>query len=197
MTVALAEALRRLLGAFERHQIRYMICGSAASGLYGHVRMTGDVDIVAAVGPEDIAPLVEELRSEFYIDADQIRWALEQGRSFNLVHLQSSFKFDIFPLTSDRYEQVQFERRRYAESSLPGAGQIQLAFAAPEDVILSKLRWYRQGGEVSELQWNDVLGVIAVQGDRLDLEHLHEWALYLHVADLLEQALAERHEPRP
>ena len=51
------------------------------------------------------------------------------------------------------------------------------------------------GGETSDQQWNDVLGVIAVQRERLDLAYLREWAQYLKVDDLLEQSLAERHEP--
>jgi hypothetical protein len=66
---------------------------------------------------------------------------------------------------------------------------------APEDVILSKLRWYRPGGEVSERHWNEGLGMITVQRYKLDFPYLEEWARYLKVDDLLEAALAERHEP--
>jgi len=51
------------------------------------------------------------------------------------------------------------------------------------------------GGKVSEQQWHDVLGVIAVQGDELDLGYLGEWAEYLGVRNLLEKALAESREP--
>ena len=72
---------------------------------------------------------------------------------------------------------------------------MEFAVATAEDVVLSKLRWYRLGGETSEQQWNDVLGVISVQRDRLDLAYLRDWAQYLKVDDLLEQVLAERHEP--
>jgi hypothetical protein len=68
---------------------------------------------------------------------------------------------------------------------------LELAVASPEDVILSKLRWFRQCGEVSDQQWNDVLGVIAVQGDKLDLPYLREWAESLGLTKLLEQALSE------
>ena len=67
--------------------------------------------------------------------------------------------------------------------------------ATPEDVILSKLRWFHMGGKVSEQQWHDVLGVIAVQGDELDLGYLGEWSEYLGVRNLLEKALAEGREP--
>jgi hypothetical protein len=190
-----AIGLVRLLEVFDRLEIRYMAGGSAASSVHGVWRTTGDIDIVAQIRPEDIEPLVDELQQDFYIDAGQIRAAIDRGRSFNVIHLPSSFKFDIFPLTSDRYQQVQFGRRRFEKAKVFDTETIELAVAAAEDVILSKLRWYRLGGETSDQQWNDVLGVISVQGERLDLAYLHEWARYLKVDDLLEQALSERHEP--
>lgn len=185
----------RLLGALDRLEILYMIAGSAASSLYGVWRSTNDVDIVARIRREDIKPIVEELRSEFYVDDEQISSALERQRSFNVIHLASSYKFDIFPLTQDRFHQVQFGRRRDEIAQPFGAETVEIPVATPEDVILSKLDWYRRGGKASEQQWNDVLGVIAVQRDRLDMAYLSEWAAYLKISDLLDQALAERHEP--
>lgn len=194
MTASPGDGLLRLLKVFDRLEIPYMIGGSSASSVHGLVRTTGDVDIVANVG-ENVQALVVELQGEFYIDEQRVRAALENGRSFNVIHYRSSYKFDIFPLTGDRYQQVQFGRRRYETSSVFTGEPLELAVSSPEDVILSKLRWYRQGGEVSEQQWNDVLGVIAAQRERLDLPYLGEWAQYLGVADLLEQALAEGREP--
>ncbi|HXA06218.1 MAG TPA: hypothetical protein VNY30_15330 [Bryobacteraceae bacterium] len=194
MTASPGDGLLRLLEVFDRLEIPYMIGGSGASSVHGLVRTTGDVDIVANVA-ENVQALVSQLQGEFYIDEQQVRAALEHGRSFNVIHYRSSYKFDIFPVTGDRYQQVQFGRRRYEISSVFTGELLELAVSSPEDVILSKLRWYRQGGEVSEQQWNDVLGVIAAQRERLDLPYLGEWAQYLGVADLLEQALAEGREP--
>jgi hypothetical protein len=194
MTASPGDGLLRLLKVFDRLEIPYMIGGSGASSVHGLVRTTGDVDIVANVA-ENVQALVSQLQGEFYIDEQQVRAALEHGRSFNVIHYRSSYKFDIFPVTGDRYQQVQFGRRRYEISSVFTGELLELAVSSPEDVILSKLRWYRQGGEVSEQQWNDVLGVIAAQRERLDLPYLGEWAQYLGVADLLEQALAEGREP--
>jgi len=194
MTASPGDGLLRLLEVFDRLEIPYMIGGSGASSVHGLVRTTGDVDIVANVA-ENVQALVSQLQGEFYIDEQQVRAALEHGRSFNVIHYRSSYKFDIFPVTGDRYQQVQFGRRRYEISSVFTGELLELAVSSPEDVILSKLRWYRQGGEVSEQQWNDVLGVIAAQRERLDLPYLGEWAQYLGVVDLLEQALAEGREP--
>ena len=187
--------LIRLLQVLDLLEIHYLVGGSVASSLHGVWRATGDIDIVALVRSEHIEPLVEELHREFYADAGQIRTAIDAGRPFNLIHLPTSYKFDIFPLTADRYQQVQFGRRRFEQAKVFGTEAIEFAVTTAEDVILSKLRWYRLGGERSDQQWNDVLGVIAVQGDRLDLGYLREWAQYLNVNDLLDRVLAERHQP--
>ncbi len=195
MILGPAEALSRLLEVLDRLEIQYMIGGSTASSIHGNPRLTKDVDIPARITRDDSELLAEEMHRDFYVDAGQIRTAIEHSRAFNVIHLATSYKFDIFPLTSDKYHRVQFARRRFERSTLFGAEPIDLAVATPEDVILSKLRWYRLGGETSDQQWNDVLGVIAVQRERLDLAYLREWACYLKVDDLLEQSLAERHEP--
>ena len=63
--------------------------------------------------------------------------------------------------------------------------------ATAEDTILAKLESYRMGGDVSERQWRDVLGVMKVQADRLDLAYLRQWAAQLNISDLLERAIKE------
>ena len=175
MNLAPAEALSRLLEVLDRLEIQYMLGESLASAAYGLWRSMWDIDIVADIAVQEVESLIDRLRHNFYIDA------IEYGRRFSVIHLSTSYKFNIFPLTSDAYEQTRFGRRTF--DSLPTA----------EDVILSKLRSY--GQRPSEQDWNDVLGVIAVQCERLDLPYLREWARYLKVHDLLEQSLAERHEP--
>jgi hypothetical protein len=63
---------------------------------------------------------------------------------------------------------------------------------SPEDLILRKLLWYRAGGETSERQWNDVLGILKVQEDRLDSTYLRQWAAQLGLTDLLERVLVAK-----
>ena len=184
-----ARPLISLLEALDQAGIHYMIGGSVASGIHGVFRTTADVDLVADIRLSQVATVVRQLGREFYADADMISGALRAGRSFNVIHFASTSKFDIFPLSRDAYDQSQFERRQIEVVDLGGVEKLRVPVATAEDTLLMKLVWYRSGGEVSERQWNDVRGIVAVQRQRLDRAYLAQWAAYLKVADLLEHAL--------
>ncbi len=169
--------------------ISYAIGGSLASSLHGVMRSTLDVDIVADMRLEHIQPLVAALSKEFYADDEMMRDAIEHKSSFNLIHYETAFKVDIFIRKSRAFDQMQLERRR---SSVIATDPEQSVYVtSPEDVILSKLEWYRMGGEVSERQWRDILGVLKTRAGELDLDYLRKWAIELKVADLLDRALKE------
>jgi hypothetical protein len=155
------------------------------------MRATLDVDLVAAVEPAHIAGLVAELGKEFYADPEMMRHALSAGRSFNLIHYASAYKFDIFPLGQGAFEQAQFARRAPAAVSIEGSEPIEVPVASAEDTLLSKLSWFRTGGEVSDKQWNDIRGIADVQRGKLDLDYLQHWAAHLKVSDLLDRVLTE------
>lgn len=178
----IAAGLARLLAVLERLGIGYYVCGSVASSVHGLPRTTMDVDLVVALTPELVPAFARELKGEFYADPEMMREALAAGRAFNLIHFASSLKLDIFPLAGDAFAGAQFARRRTALYEA-----LQFPIASPEDTILSKLVWYRAGGEVSERQWNDVRGIVAVQGGQLDMAYLRDWAPRLGVADLLDR----------
>ena len=118
-----------------------------------------------------------------------IRQAMHKRSSFNLINTSTGFKVDIFIRADDPFERMALARRK--ELEVEGSGGQKIFLLAPEDVILSKLRWYRIGGEVSEQQWKDLIGVVKTQRPRLDEGYLRQWAEYLRVADLFERALAE------
>jgi hypothetical protein len=186
-----ADALARLLEILDQSEIPYSIGGSVASSTHGIPRTTMDVDLVADIRLDQIDDLVELLRAEFYADATMMREALLRGRSFNLIHYASAYKFDIFPLRTDDYSRMEFGRRAFTEIRLIGPEPLECAVATAEDTILRKLEWYRAGGETSERQWNDLRGILKVSGPRLDLAYLRHWGAYLKVDDLLERLLAE------
>ena len=184
-------ALRRLVETLESLKIPFFVAGSVASSVHGVIRATRDVDLIAGLQPRHISFLVEALGKEFYVDPDMIGDALRRGRSFNLIHFATAYKFDIFPLGDSPFEQAQFERRTPAAVSLEGIDQIEVPVASPEDTLLSKLAWFRAGGEVSEQQWNDIRGIVAIQKEKLDRAYLRRWAAHLKVDDLLDLALAQ------
>ncbi|MEO5924445.1 MAG: hypothetical protein ABIR70_11520 [Bryobacteraceae bacterium] len=189
-----SSAVERVLEVLDRLEIPYLVGGSVASSIFGQSRPTMDLDLVADMRSDRVDEFAEALRSEFYVDAPSILDALRRGRAFNLIHFESTFKIDIFPLKDDEYSRVSFARRRYAESRSFGSNPIECAVASAEDTILRKLEWYRSGGETSERQWNDLRGVLRTSGKTLDLSYLSKWARFLKVDDLLEELLNE--EPR-
>lgn len=183
------EVLLRVAGLLEQMRIPYFVAGSIASSLQGFSRATADVDIVADLRTEHVAPLFDALKDEYYVDDQAMRRAISLRRMFNLIHLDTLFKVDIYLPKDDEFGRQQFQRVR-RETLLPGeTGGAYIS--APEDTILAKLQWHRRGGGVSERQLSDVLGVLKVQRERLDLEYLREWAGRLDVLDLLEELVAE------
>ena len=188
--IALATAFEDLLAVLDRLEIPHVVGGSVASGTYGLPRQTNDIDIVADLTPDVIGEFCSALEPTFHIDPETANLALRTGRPFNVIHLKGAYKFDIFPAGDDRFALSDLARRRYITATVTGLENIVFPVSSAEDIILAKLKWFRQGGEVSERQWHDVLGVIRVQGERLDLAYLRRWASELSVADLLERALA-------
>ena len=181
----LAEATQ----ALEALGIPYAVVGSVASSLYGFSRATGDVDIIADIRPEHVAPLVAALQDSFYADEQAIRRAVQLRRSFNAIHFDSLFRVDFYVLADDDFSRQQLQRRKLAQLLPDSAQTVYLATA--EDTILAKLRWYRQGGEASAQQLTDVTGILKVQGENLDLEYLRRWAERLGLRDLLARVLRE------
>ena len=169
--------------------IPYAVGGSLASSVHGVLRSTLDVDILADMRLEHIQPLVAALSKEFYADDEMMRDAIEHQSSFNLIHYDTAFKVDIFIRKARAFDQMQLERRR--TSVIATDPEQSVYVTSPEDVILSKLEWYRMGGEVSDRQWRDILGVLKTREGELDLVYLRKWAKELKVTDLLERALQE------
>ena len=180
---------------FDRLNIRYFVGGSLASSLHGVPRATQDVDIVADIKNEHIPQLVKAFGTEFYIYADMIREAIRQRTSFNIIHLATMFKVDIFILKSDAPSKEEMTRREQYQVTYDPLQRLFLASA--EDVILHKLYWYQLGGCIAERQWSDVLGVLQVQSERLDHPYLVKGAQQRGVAELLEQALQEAQQLQP
>ncbi len=177
--------------ALERMGVRHYVCGSLASSLHGEPRATNDADIVAVLALSHFARLKQELGQRFFLDEDDFRAAVENQRSFNLIDEIELSKVDVFCVRSAGYQAEALERvvRLDLEPDDPFS---RVSVASAEDTVVSKLRWYRLGEEFSDRQWRDILGVLAAQQGRLDLDYMRRWARSLGVEDLLDRALAER-----
>lgn len=179
------DVFARVAQALEAIGAVYVVGGSLASSVHGLPRATNDIDIVADLSEQHIDALAGALREQFYIAPDVARQAVREGGSFNIIHYESAIKADIFVAGDDAFRHAQIRRREACRE----AGESMFVLT-PEDTILAKLRWYRDGGEVSQRQWQDVVDVVQVQADRLDAEYLRQTAGTLGVADLLHTAMA-------
>ncbi|MEO7520902.1 MAG: DUF6036 family nucleotidyltransferase [Gemmatimonas sp.] len=180
-TSELLDVVNATAAALVRNGIEYFVTGSFASSVHGEFRATNDIDIVAALDVRRLESLLAELSHTFLTDLDQAREALAVGGSFNLIHSTTYLKVDVFPCVSAFHREA---IRRAVAVSLPGASE-PLRVASLEDIILSKLWWFRLGGETSETQQRDVRRLIALNRPRLDSAYLQQWATELNVADLL------------
>lgn len=175
--------------ALEALGVHYVIGGSFASALHGVIRATMDADLVADLRPEQVEPLARALGVAFYSDETMMDDAVRQYGSFNVIHLETMFKVDIFVARPREFDHAQLARRQL---HILGKDPNQQAYiTSAEDTVLAKLEWYRQGGEISDRQWSDLLGVLKVQGANLDQDYMQRMAVSLGVADLLQRAFAE------
>lgn len=178
------ELLRYTIRAFENLGVSYMIGGSLASSAYGEPRLTNDIDIVVDLRPQDVQGLMTKFRpDEFYLDEESVKDAIAQRGQFNIIHPSSGYKVDVFIARQDAFGRSQLSRRRRLQT--PDGEDAY--FASSEDVILSKMEYFKMGQ--SERQLRDIIGVMRVQGDRLDRSYIREWVARLGLVEMWEVVL--------
>jgi hypothetical protein len=183
-------ALEPVLNIFDELGILYYIGGSVASSAYGIARATMDIDLVSNLKPVQVKLFVEKLKELYFVDEHMINDAIKTRSSFNLIHLNSMIKIDVFILKDNLYYQTAFERKR-EDNIFNEPDSIKVFLCSAEDVILNKLEWFKLGGGISDRQWNDILGVFKVQQLTLDKEYLTNWSKKLGLEDLLNKAFQE------
>lgn len=182
----------RVAEALEAVGANYFVGGSFASSLDGDPRATNDIDFVIDIPLGRLAALAERLGPDFEVDVDMLRDAVLHGRSANAFYLPLVLKIDFFVHAHGAYDESEFSRRR----PVVMRNGKSLMVKAPEDTVLRKLLWFREGGEVSDRQWRDILGVLREQHDNLDMVYLKTWGSRLQLERLLDRALAQASSPQ-
>ena len=171
---------------FDRLGIPYVLGGSVASSFLGEPRTTIDVDVAVRMTANNLEAVVGEVEADFYIPLGAAAEAISNASAFNLIHLETGLKVDIFVLGTGILDTLQMQRRqRFVVQREPLVG---LWVTSAEDQILRKLEWHKVCGRVSDRQWRDILGLLVTQRDYLDFVYLAEVARHVALSDDLAQA---------
>jgi hypothetical protein len=184
LALAVALEVGRTLDAIG---VAYFLGGSLASSLQGEPRATNDVDFVVDLSERQVGAFAAALGPDFDVDEASLREAARAKSSWNIFHVPSAMKVDLFIRRDSEFDRSEFERRQPVEVH-PGES---ITVKSAEDTVLRKLLWYREGGEVSSTQWRDVVQVLRVSEAELSAPYLSSWARRLRVEDLLERARIE------
>lgn len=165
----------------------YFVGGSLASSLQGEPRATNDIDFVIALPIGKLQAFRDALGPDFEVDMDTLKDAVLHARTSNAFYLPNITKIDFFGRSYEAYDEAEFSRRYRHQIRDTGES---LVLKTPEDTVLRKLLWYRDGGEVSDRQWRDIRSVLRISGKGMDDEYLNRWAVHLGLTALLTRARA-------
>lgn len=168
----------------EALDIPYMLVGSMGTNLYGEPRSTNGVDIVIDPTESQLDVFCESVEEHVHIDPDVAHDALRRRSIFYALDMATSEKVDLIVLRDSPYDRCEFGRR--IKKRILG---VEATAITPEDLVLSKLNWAKQGE--SERQIRDVVGVLVNQWDNLDWDYVHHWASELNVTEVLDRAMVE------
>ncbi|MBN1308387.1 MAG: hypothetical protein JXA18_10750 [Chitinispirillaceae bacterium] len=180
------------IAPLEGSRIEYMITGSVAATIYGEPRLTHDIDLVIALRAADI-PKFSSLfpATDFYCPPQEVL-RIETSRKtfahFNLIHHDTGYKADMYPLTGEPLHAWGFENRR----RIPLKAELQIWVAPPEYVIVRKLQYFKEGGSQKHL--SDIRKIIDSPESTIDSTQLERWIVLKGVQK--EWALAGGYEER-
>jgi hypothetical protein len=185
-----SDLLRYVVEVCERLGLRYFVTGSMATIFFGEPRLTNDIDIVVDLPRERMADFATAFpAAEFYVSEEAIGRAVLRRGQFNVIHPASGLKVDVMIPSPTPFNDSRFRRIR----RLQPAPDYEAMFASPEDVILKKLEYYREGG--SEKHIRDIAGILRISGKHIDRTYLEEWADRLGLAEIWAKVLGSAGNP--
>ncbi len=174
-----------------RARLEYMVTGGLAAVVYGHPRLTLDVDLVIRLSARDIAAFAALWPpKEFYspptevIEEEMARATLGHC---NVIHNESMMRADVYFAGTDELATWGLEHR--AVRQVIGEA---VQFAPIEYVIVNKLRYFQMGG--SDRHLRDVARMMEVSGVDVDRPTLDGWIARLGLG--AEWAKARAYEGR-
>jgi hypothetical protein len=177
----LLEVLKDVVGRFDREGIEYFLVGSMATMYYSRPRFTQDVDLVVRIKARQIAQFEKLFPiDEYYCPPQEVlRDEVVRKGSFNLIHQNSGVKVDIVLDKETDFYASEFARRKKIEV----APDIEVYIASPEDLILKKLDFYREGqSEKHLLDIREVLMAMTV-----DESYIEDWVERLDLRKIWEK----------
>lgn len=173
------DIVRDISSKFRELDIPFMLTGSMALNYYAQPRMTRDIDVVVAIGPQDVERMVQSFEPEYYISRDALTAAVSRRSMFNLIHQESVIKVDCIVRKDTEYRKVEFQRRE--KVSISGFSTY---IVSKEDLILSKLVWAKDSR--STVQLDDVRNLVSTG---YEADYVKGWAEKLSITELLEECL--------
>jgi len=172
------ELLAYAIRACERLRLTYMVVGSFTSGAYGEPRFTNDIDIVVDLRPEQVDALCGAFPADqFYVSREAALGAIGIGGQFNVIEPESGNNIDFMIARRDEWGQEELRRRQ----RLPFLAGVEGYAARPEDVIISKLLYFQEGGSDKHLR--DIAGILKVAAQPLDRNYLERWIAALNLQE--------------
>lgn len=172
------QLMQKAADFFERLNVTYRIVGSMASMVRGEARFTNDIDILADLSEEHVDQFELEFPApDYYISLAAVRTAIQQRRQFNIIHIPSGLKVDVILKKDTEFGRLDILHGQRLKSE----GLYDAWFGSSENVILMKLKYFREGR--SEKHLRDIASVLLVQGDSINRQYITEWAGKLGVVD--------------
>ena len=180
-----SELLRFLSAALERLGLRYFVTGSTVTIFYGEPRFTNDIDVVVDMPESAVAEFCRQFpEDDFYVSEAAARDAIRRASQFNIIHAKSGLKIDVIIPAANEFNQSRFLRARRVHAG----ADWEASFASPEDAIIKKMEYFREGG--SEKHLRDITGVLKTSGAEIDRNYIEHWAAFLGLADIWRGILA-------
>ena len=183
------ELLRIAADVCDALGLTYLVTGSTASIAYGEPRFTNDIDIVIDLPPNKVDAFCDAFpEDEFYLNRETVRSAVRDAFQFNIIHPTSGLKIDFIVLSQSKYDRLRIAR----QCQLPALDDRDITFASPEDVIIKKMLYYREGESQKHLR--DIGGILRIQADKLDRKYIANWSKQFGVEDIWQQIIEQESE---